>query len=499
MTSIATRVRRPTPSALVALLATLTLGAGAISPVAAGAQQPTPPPAYGARGARLEPTTAVAEARREFEAGRRDADFLNVTPALRHLGRALELDSALTLARVLRASGDPALTTDQRRAEYRRAADGAAARGATGERLYAAMHVAMADRRPKDAQLLADSLAALFPGDPRVALEQANRATAVEGQRAGVVRIFDVTKRFPDYAPAYNTLAYARLAIGDTAGALAAAAEQVKRAPADEPNPYDTYAEMLMRARRLDEADVNYKKSLATKPEAALFYRGPAILAQTRGRGDEARALLAQALERATGGDRVTTMEAMAASYLYDGRQNEAMAKLAAAAAEADRQHDPELVAEVQGQTAFIDAALGDGTEAVEHVGRSVEADQRTSDYFRAITYAYLHQPDRANAAIDAIERRATDEGRVNALAPQLHLLRGLSALYGGDANAAMQHLQAANAGDALVLEAMGEAYKKLGKTVDARAMRNRVLAPTTTADLDNFQTVVARGRAKKM
>ncbi|HWJ23424.1 MAG TPA: hypothetical protein VNS52_13805 [Gemmatimonadaceae bacterium] len=498
MTSIPNRCHRGAAVSALAMLAAMALAGGAVAPTAA-AQQPTQPPAYGARGARLEPAaTVAAEARREYDAGVVNAEFLNITPALRHLGRAIELDSTLTVARVLRANADAALTPEQRRAEYRRAADGAAARGADGERQFAAMYLALAERRPKDARLLADSLVARYPGDPRIALDQANRVSTVEGPRVGIVRIFEVTKKFPEYAPAYNTLAYARLAIGDTVGALAAAAEQVKRAPADQPNPFDSYAEMLMRAGRLSEADVYYKKSLAAKPEAALFYFGPAILAQTRGRGQEARSLLTKGLGLATGGDRVTAMEAMAASFLYDGQRSEAMTRLAQAAAEADRQQNPELVAEVHGQAALIDAALGDGSEAVEHLGRSADADKRTADYYRAITYAYLHQPDPAREATDAVERRMQEEGRVAAV-PRVHLLRGLTALYGGDASAALPHLQEASANNVLAREAMGEAYKKLGKTTEARAMRNRVLAPTTTADLSDFETVVARERAKKM
>lgn len=498
MTSIPNRRRRGAIPSALAVLAATALAGGAVAPTAS-AQQPTQPPAYGARGARLEPAaTVAAEARREYDAGVVNAEFLNITPALRHLGRAIELDSTLTVARVLRANTDPTLTPEKRRAEYRRAADGAAARGADGERQFAAMYLALAEQRPKDARLLADSLVARYPGDPRIALDQANRVSTVEGQRAGVVRIFEVTKKFPDYAPAYNTLAYARLALGDTVGALAAAAEQVKRAPADQPNPFDSYAEMLMRAGRLAEADVNYKKSLAAKPEAALFYFGPAILAQTRGRGQEARSLLTKGLGMATGGDRVTAMEAMAASFLYDGQRSEAMSRLAQAAAEADRQQNPELVAEVHGQSALIDAALGDGSQAVEHLGRSVDADKRTSDYYRAITYAYLHQPDHAANAIDSIEARAKSEGRMNAM-PRVHMLRGLTALYAGDPKTAIEHLKQADAGNVLVMEAMGEAYKKTGQSTEARAMRNRVLAPTTTADLSNFETVVARERAKKM
>ena len=174
------------------------------------------------------------------------------------------------------------------------------------------------------------------------------------------------------------------------------------------------------------------------------------------------------------------------------------MAKLAAAAAEADRQQNPQLVADVHGQMALVDAALGDGSQAVAHLGRAEEADRWTSDYYRAITNAYLHQPERAEEATNVIEARVREEGRTS-LVPQVHLLRGLTALYTGDPRVALDHLKEANPGSPLVLEAMGEAYKKLGQGTEARAMRNRVLAPTTTADLENFQTVIARGRAKKM
>ncbi|MDQ3224723.1 MAG: tetratricopeptide repeat protein [Gemmatimonadota bacterium] len=57
----------------------------------------------------------------------------------------------------------------------------------------------------------------------------------------------------PDFAPAYNLLGYALRATADYAEAEKAFKKYIELIPED-PNPYDSYAELLMKMGRFDES-----------------------------------------------------------------------------------------------------------------------------------------------------------------------------------------------------------------------------------------------------
>ena len=65
----------------------------------------------------------------------------------------------------------------------------------------------------------------------------------------------------PNYSPAYNMLGYAYRQAGDYANAEQAFKKYIELIPND-PNPYDSYAELLLKMGKFDESIEQYRKAL---------------------------------------------------------------------------------------------------------------------------------------------------------------------------------------------------------------------------------------------
>jgi tetratricopeptide (TPR) repeat protein len=75
------------------------------------------------------------------------------------------------------------------------------------------------------------------------------------------------------FAPAYNNIGYSNMALGKYADAEKAFKTYIKLIPKN-PNPYDSYAELLMKTGKYDESIIQYNKALATDPTFLASYRG---------------------------------------------------------------------------------------------------------------------------------------------------------------------------------------------------------------------------------
>ncbi|MFX0202661.1 MAG: tetratricopeptide repeat protein, partial [Candidatus Hodarchaeota archaeon] len=107
-----------------------------------------------------------------------------------------------------------------------------------------------------------DKLLELFPSDKRVqhlAGQYFNfRERDFETALKYYQRVIELDKT---YAPVYNSIGYLHLLLGNYKEAEKAFVEQIKLM-SDRPNPYDSYAELLVRMGRYDESIEQYKKAL---------------------------------------------------------------------------------------------------------------------------------------------------------------------------------------------------------------------------------------------
>jgi len=118
-----------------------------------------------------------------------------------------------------------------------------------------------------------EKLMKLHPKDKRVhsAIGQYYRNI---GDETTALRYFtESTKLDKKYAPAYNEIGYVNLALGKYADAETAFKTYIKLIP-NNPNPYDSYAELLMQTGKFDDSIKQYNMALSKDPTFIVSYRG---------------------------------------------------------------------------------------------------------------------------------------------------------------------------------------------------------------------------------
>lgn len=392
----------------------------------AAAQQPTP--VVPTAGARPTYTSTSMEARQALGDGLDDLAYLHNARAVRRFGQAVALDSSFGLARVLHAAFAPGLDSAQRMAEATRGMSDAA-RASTRELLLAtALREQIAQRRGEAAKLF-HAASDLYPDDALFAMLAAQNPGGQRAPAAAVEAFRAVTTRFPSYGAPYNGLAYALLTVGDTTAALEAARKQVELAPG-QPNPLDSYAELLQAAGRLDSAARYYADAARADSGFTEAYVGMAELHQLRGRSADARAALVTALRLAAGvEDSLRYMTYLAQNRILANDLREAGRQLGAVAQLAEQRRQMGAAAQAHGNLAVLAALSNDRAginQHLEHLRRLRAADSaqvsRTAglawlaagmtDSLRAVVAPLPEDAYLAHAALAILERKGEDAQR---------------------------------------------------------------------------------------
>ncbi|HTY01054.1 MAG TPA: tetratricopeptide repeat protein [Bacteroidota bacterium] len=112
----------------------------------------------------------------------------------------------------------------------------------------------------------ADSLAMLYPDEKEVYLFRGNLYEQAKNFDAAIRCYQKAVQADTGYALAVMTLGYAYSNIGDRDKAIAQMQRYIQLAP-KEPDPRASYADILVRAGRFDEALEQYRQSLLIKPD----------------------------------------------------------------------------------------------------------------------------------------------------------------------------------------------------------------------------------------
>jgi tetratricopeptide (TPR) repeat protein len=442
--------------------------------------------------ATLVVTSSSAEAKSEFWAGLHDNRYFFFERAAQHLAKAVALDPDFGLARVLYGSVAVDYSDAQRQREYD-AGVAAAAKATMGEALVALAWRDWSLGRPTAPALLR-AATEVFPADGGLASDLATASTQNQGNDTVIAAFRALLAKFPDQVGANNTLAYTLWAAGDHAGALAAAQAQVQGASQD-PNPHDTYAELLAWSGQLDEAAQHYQHALDADSMFSEALAGSAEVRQLQGRGAEARTLYAQAIAREPSrAARLNHQYSIAISYLYDGNRTLALSQLATVAQQAAADSNPFLAALAHRQMAVVEGMFGNAKAVAAHLAAAQgDGNRLAQDVFTTWAYGGARQLDSARAAADRVSQAAAS-GNANQRRTA-HMLQGFVALQNNAAQQAMDELNQADTTSSLVQELRAESQKRLGNKAQAQALRTAVLSGSVWSLPD----AIARMRARKM
>ena len=293
--------------------------------VASAAAEPTP-----ANGGKIPVTTSSPEAKAAFLQGRDMAEKLLITDSVAHFQKAVSLDPHFAWAELSLATSAP---TGKEFFEHLNKAVSLADAASNGEKLLILATQAGANANAVKQKEYLDQLVAAYPNDERAHFNLAGYYFGQQDFPKAIEHYQKATELDPTYSSAFNLLGYAYRQNGDYANAEKAFQKYIELIPKD-PNPYDSYAELLLKMGRFDDSIVQYRKALAIDPTFLNAYQGIAMDLLYAGKPAEAAAELENIGQKArTDGERRTGLFALTVLHV-DGGQ------MARALADVDRQYD---------------------------------------------------------------------------------------------------------------------------------------------------------------
>jgi tetratricopeptide (TPR) repeat protein len=433
--------------------------------------------AFAADPATLPITTSSPEARALYLEGRDLVERLKGTEGHLKTDQAVKKDPHFALAWLQWAN------TSGTAQEFQSGLDKAvanASHASEAEQKFIHAAEAGARSRPADQERLLGELARQFPNDPRIHAQIGLVAFGRQDYDGAIKSLSRAVELDPKFTPPYNQLGYAYRAQGKNAEAEKTFKKYAELLP-DDPNPHDSYAELLMRLGRFDESIAEYKKALQIDPYFLSAYVGITNNQIFAGKGDEARATLKQMLTKArTDGEKRQVWFWMSETYAHEERWPEAIKSVEEEKKVADASGD--LISASQDVNFIGNLLLGAGkpAEAAQKFEESLKMIDRSKASEATKEAAHRnHLFDMGRVAVlkgDLASARATstkyaaavDAKKVPFELRQSHELAGLVAVHAKEWDTALAELGKAGSQNPRVTYLTGLAWQ--GKGDQAKA-----------------------------
>ncbi|MEI7525349.1 MAG: tetratricopeptide repeat protein [Mariniphaga sp.] len=267
-------------------------------------------------------TTSSREALEFYLSGRNKQDVADFDAALILFEKAIQKDPNFAMAYLSRAYCGGGYNV------FRQNLDKAVSlisKVSEGEKLMLLYEQASADGNGQKQKEYHDALLKSFPSDKRV---QANAGWYYYsfGDYPKAVIYFNKAAELDNkYAPAFNTLGICQSFLNNYTEAEKAFQTYIKLAPGNA-DPYDSYAFLLLKMGKDEEAIVQYKKALEKNPAFSSSLAGLGNVYIFKGDFESARKYYKDCFDKATNIDwKFGGLFNKAVSYLYEGKPGNTM------------------------------------------------------------------------------------------------------------------------------------------------------------------------------
>jgi tetratricopeptide (TPR) repeat protein len=445
------------------------------APAPVAETQATPPD-----GGKIPVTTASAEAKTEFLQGRDLSEKLRITDSIAHFEKAASLDPSFALAELSLANSAP---TGREFFEHLDKAVSLADKASNGEKLLILATQAGANNNPVKQKELLDQLAAAYPNDERAHFNMGGYYFGQQEFPQAIEHYKKATEIAPTYSSAWNLLGYAYRQNADYTNAEKAFQKYIELIPGD-PNPYDSYAELLLKEGKFDESITQYRKALAIDSNFLASHTGIAADLMYMGKPDEAAAELANITKKARNdGERRNAMFGLTVLHADGGKMSKALAEVDKQYALGEKTKDvPAMAGDLQlkgnillemGKAAEAKAAYERGLKMIEESSLSQEIkDNNKLVIHNNLARVALAQKDLTAAKTEAEEfRKGAEASRNPAQIRLAHELAGMIALAEKDYDKALSELQMANQQNPRNLYRMCQAHEGKGDKEKAKEL----------------------------
>lgn len=466
--------------------------------------EPATPAAAASRDTKIPITTKSEDARQEFVKARDMAERLLGTESIEHYDKAIALDSTFASAELNRAAVS---ATGNEFFEHLRKAVSLSGAASDGERLLILATEAGANNDTAKQKEYLDQLEAAYPGDERAHFNVGGFYFGQQDFPKAIEHYKKATELAPTYSPAFNLLGYAYRQNADYPNAEQAFRKYIELIPND-PNPYDSYAELLLKMGRFDQSIEQYRKALAVDGNFMASHAGIAAALTYEGKPADAAAELQQVTEKARNdGERRIATFGLVIVAVDSGKLDDAVAQV-------DKQY---AIAE---KTKDVPAMAGDlqlkGNLLVE-AGKAEAARTQYEQALKVTEESNLSQPIKDNARLvhhqnlarvslamndvagarthaDAFTKGAQARGNPLQIR-QAHGLAGLIALHEKKYDEALQELAQASQQDPAVLYRTCLAREGKGEHAQAKQLCTQA-ADFNSLPLVNYALVRTKARA---
>jgi tetratricopeptide (TPR) repeat protein len=463
----------------------------------------TSPSATGNNG-KILVTTSSEEARKEFLAGRDLSEKLRITDSIAHFDKALSLDPNFAIAELFRANVSP---TAKEFFEHLKKAVALADKASDGERMLIQANEAGANGDPTRQKEILEKLVAAYPNDERAHFNLGGYYFGQQDVAQAINHYKRATELAPDYSTAFNILGYAyrqNEAYGDAENAFKKYIELIP----NDPNPYDSYAELLLKMGRFDEAITQYNKALAIDSNFINSHFGIAAALTYKGQPADAQAELQKMTQKARNdGERRTALFGQAVVAIDGGKLDQALA-------EVDKEY---AIAQKNNDAANMTGDLQLKANILMEMGKYDAAKQAFDQALKTTTDSGLSQPVKDNAArfshynfarvavakkdlatakteTEAFRKGAEAAKNANQL-KLAHELAGRIALEEKNYDSAITELGQANQQNPDVLYLLAQAYRGKGDAANAKTFYTKAAKFNSLPQL-NYALV--RSKAEK-
>ncbi len=449
-------------------------------------------------------TTASEEARELYLMGRDLQDKIRATDAREYYEQAVAADPNFAIAYLALANTAPSAkeffdNLNKAVAAVDHASDGE-------RRLILATDAGVKGEPPAQREHLGQ-LVSSFPNDERAHTALGNYYFGRQEWDVAVGHYTHATEINAEFSPPYNNLGYAHRFLGSYDEAEEAFKKYIELIP-DEPNPYDSYAELLMKMGRFQESIETYARALELNRQFVPSYVGIANNLIFLDEGEKARMKLRElrGIARTTG-ERRTALVWTAASYVHEGNTDKALESVEAMYGIAEENGDD---AAMSGDLILMGNILlyaDEPDKAAENFERATEmmqgadvpaevkeANRRNQLYREARVALRRHDLETAKAKTEAYAEQV-EKRKIPFEQRRVHELWGAIALDEDNPAGARDHLAQANQQNPRILFMQAMAYHDLG---DAE-MEKEMLRKTAYFNGLNFNYAYVRSGAKKI
>jgi tetratricopeptide (TPR) repeat protein len=457
-----------------------------------------------AQEGKIPVTTSSEEARKEFLAGRDLAEKLRITDSIAHFDKAISLDPNFALAELNRANVSP---TAKEFFEHLKKAVALADKASDGERMLIEANEAGANANPTKQKEILEKLVAAYPNDERAHFNLGGFYFGQQDLAQAIDHYKRATELAPGYSTAYNILGYAYRQNEAYTDAENSFKKYIELIPND-PNPYDSYAELLLKMGRFDEAITQYNKALAIDSNFINSHFGIAAALTYKGKARDAQAELQKMMQKArTEGERRTALFGQMIVALDSGKFDQALAALEKQYAVAQKNNDAAAMTGdlVLKGNILLEMGKSDDAKKAYDLALKTTTDsglsQRVKENAARLNHYNLARvavgkKDLATAKTETETFRKDVEAAQNAnQMKQAHELAGRIALEEKNYEVAIAELGQANQQNPDVLYLLGQAYRGKGDTANAKAQFTKAAKFNSLPQL-NYAFV--RGKAEK-